>query len=113
MEYFVIKTREIMKFAMTSHSAMRIIFLLPYRLTYVCYLLLILYFLKKIVFKIASVVWWPEFLAIDPEVRVRFPALTDFLKSSGSVTHVRWSPCPHSVARPRVADGGTASSYGG
>jgi hypothetical protein len=25
---------------------------------------------------------------------------------------VRWGPCPHSMARPRVADGGTASSYG-
>jgi hypothetical protein len=25
----------------------------------------------------------------------------------------RWGPCPHSMARPRVADGGTASSYGG
>jgi hypothetical protein len=22
-------------------------------------------------------------------------------------------PCPYSMARPRVADGGTASSYGG
>jgi hypothetical protein len=27
--------------------------------------------------------------------------------------HVRWGPCPHSMARPRVTDGGTASSYGG
>jgi hypothetical protein len=27
--------------------------------------------------------------------------------------HVRWDPCPHSMARPRVADGGTASRYGG
>jgi hypothetical protein len=26
---------------------------------------------------------------------------------------VRWVPCHHSMARPRVADGGTASSYGG
>jgi hypothetical protein len=26
----------------------------------------------------ASVVWWSEFLATDPEVRVRFPALPDF-----------------------------------
>jgi hypothetical protein len=25
----------------------------------------------------------------------------------------RWGPCPHSMARPRVADEGTASSYGG
>jgi hypothetical protein len=29
----------------------------------------------------ASVVLWSEFLATDPEVRVRFPALPDFLKS--------------------------------
>jgi hypothetical protein len=27
--------------------------------------------------------------------------------------HVRWDPCPHSMARPRVADGGTASRYVG
>jgi hypothetical protein len=29
------------------------------------------------------------------------------------ISHVRWDPCPHSMARPRVADGGTASRYGG
>jgi type IV secretory pathway TrbD component len=34
----------------------------------------------------ASVVSWSEFLATDPEVRVRFPALTDFLRNSGSGT---------------------------
>jgi hypothetical protein len=28
----------------------------------------------------ASVVWWSEFLATDPEERVRFPALPDFLE---------------------------------
>jgi hypothetical protein len=33
----------------------------------------------------ASVVQWSEFVATDPEVRVRFPALPDFL-SSGSGT---------------------------
>jgi hypothetical protein len=27
--------------------------------------------------------------------------------------HVRWGPCPQSMAHPRVADGGTASRYGG
>jgi hypothetical protein len=32
------------------------------------------------------VVQWSEFLATDPEVRVRFPALPDFLRSSGSGT---------------------------
>jgi hypothetical protein len=31
-----------------------------------------------------SVVQWSEFLATDPEVRVRFPALPDFLRNSGS-----------------------------
>jgi hypothetical protein len=34
----------------------------------------------------ASVVYWAEFLATDPEVLVRFPALPDFLSSSGSGT---------------------------
>jgi hypothetical protein len=31
-------------------------------------------------------VYWSKFLAKDPEVRVRFPALTHFLRSSGSGT---------------------------
>jgi hypothetical protein len=30
------------------------------------------------------VVKWSEFLATDPEVRVRFPAVSDFLRSSES-----------------------------
>jgi hypothetical protein len=34
----------------------------------------------------ASVVYWSEFLPTDPEIRVRFPALLDFLRSSGSGT---------------------------
>jgi hypothetical protein len=34
----------------------------------------------------ASVVYWIEFLAVDPEVRVRIPALPDFVRSSGSGT---------------------------
>jgi hypothetical protein len=29
---------------------------------------------------------WSEFLASDPEVRIRFPELPDFLRSSGSGT---------------------------
>jgi hypothetical protein len=29
---------------------------------------------------------WSKFLATDPEVRIRFPALPDFLRSSGSGT---------------------------
>jgi hypothetical protein len=33
-----------------------------------------------------SVVEWPEFLATDPEVQVRFPVLPNFLRSSGSGT---------------------------
>jgi hypothetical protein len=32
------------------------------------------------------VVKWSEFLATDAEVPVRFPALPDFLRSSGSGT---------------------------
>jgi hypothetical protein len=32
------------------------------------------------------VVLWSEFLATEPEVRVRFPVLPDFLRSSGSRT---------------------------
>jgi hypothetical protein len=35
-------------------------------------------------YQTASVVWWSEFLATDPEVWVGFPALPDFLRSSGS-----------------------------
>jgi hypothetical protein len=35
---------------------------------------------------IASVVWWSELLATDPEVLVRFPELPNFLRSSGSGT---------------------------
>jgi hypothetical protein len=34
----------------------------------------------------ASVVQWSEFRATDPELRVRFPALSEFLRSSGSGT---------------------------
>jgi hypothetical protein len=34
----------------------------------------------------ASVGYWSELLATDPEVRVRFPALPDFLRSGGSGT---------------------------
>jgi hypothetical protein len=35
---------------------------------------------------IISVVWWSEFLATVPEVWVSFPALSHFLRSSGSGT---------------------------
>jgi hypothetical protein len=45
-------------------------------------------FRKNLTFPIltaaASVVQWSEFLVTDPEVWVRFPALQDFLISSGS-----------------------------
>jgi hypothetical protein len=34
----------------------------------------------------ASAVWWSEFLATDLKVLVQFPALPDFLRSSGSGT---------------------------
>jgi hypothetical protein len=36
--------------------------------------------------KTTSVIQWSEFLVTDPEVWVRFPALPDFLSSSGSGT---------------------------
>jgi hypothetical protein len=36
-----------------------------------------------------------------------------FLRNILPPSHVRWDPCPHSMARSRVADGGTASKYGG
>jgi hypothetical protein len=32
------------------------------------------------------VVEWPAFLATDPQARVRFPTLSDFLRSGGSGT---------------------------
>jgi hypothetical protein len=32
----------------------------------------------------ASVVYWSEFLATDPEIWVQFPVLQDFLRSNGS-----------------------------
>jgi hypothetical protein len=34
----------------------------------------------------------------------------DLISVTGCL-HVRWGPCPHSMACPRVADGGKASSY--
>jgi hypothetical protein len=34
----------------------------------------------------ASVVYWSEFLATNPETWVQFPALLDFVRSSGSGT---------------------------
>jgi hypothetical protein len=46
----------------------------------------------------ASVVYWSEFLAIDPEVWVRFPALPDFLRSSGSGTMLGGSLSPQQGA---------------
>jgi hypothetical protein len=42
-------------------------------------------FKSKRTFKlISSLVQWSEFLATDPGVRVRLPALPEFLRSSGS-----------------------------
>jgi hypothetical protein len=40
----------------------------------------------KVIRKAASVVSRSELLATDPEVRVRFPALPDFMRNSGSGT---------------------------
>jgi hypothetical protein len=49
-------------------------------------LLLVTLFNFIIWIQTASVAKWSEFLATDPEVRVRFPSLPDFLRSSGSGT---------------------------
>jgi hypothetical protein len=46
---------------------------------YLCLALSIVY-LSNPFSPTASVVWWSEFLATDPEARVRFPALPDFLE---------------------------------
>jgi hypothetical protein len=48
--------------------------------------MLLLLLLLLIIIVTASVVYWSEFLAVDPEIRVRFLALPDFLRSRGSGT---------------------------
>jgi hypothetical protein len=40
---------------------------------------------KVLIMKTASVVWWSEFLATDPVVEVRFPALPDLPAAAFSV----------------------------
>jgi hypothetical protein len=35
------------------------------------------------------------------------------MEPEGSLPHSQVGPCQHGMARPRVADGGTASKYGG
>jgi hypothetical protein len=52
------------------------------------------------------VVYWSEFLATDPEARVRLPALPDFLRSSGPGTgstqprEYNWELLDRKVAAP-------------
>jgi hypothetical protein len=49
-------------------------------------------FMRMYVLVTASVVQWSEFLVTDPEVRVRFSAVPDFLRSVDSgtgSTHLR------------------------
>jgi hypothetical protein len=41
---------------------------------------------NKLCVRMTSVVWWSELLATNPEVRVRFPALPDFVRSNGTGT---------------------------
>jgi hypothetical protein len=41
---------------------------------------------KNTSYDFGTVFQWSEFLATDPEVRVRYPALPDSLRSSGSGT---------------------------
>jgi hypothetical protein len=43
----------------------------------------LLYFTLLLAVRTASVVQWSEFLATDPEVRVRLPVLSDFLNEVG------------------------------
>jgi hypothetical protein len=47
------------------------------RCLYVCggYDCLLLFLIRQYLTETASAVWWSEFLATDPEARVRFPAL--------------------------------------
>jgi hypothetical protein len=45
-----------------------------------------LFYVRFVLDETASVVYSSEFLATDPEARVRFPALPDFLRNSGSGT---------------------------
>jgi hypothetical protein len=43
------------------------------------------FYLMSVHFRVAaSVVQWSKFLTADPEVWARFPALSDFLRGSGS-----------------------------
>jgi hypothetical protein len=48
-----------------------------------CVIIIIIIIIMLCVLGTASVVYWSDFLTTDPEVRVRFPALSDFLRSSG------------------------------
>jgi hypothetical protein len=48
----------------------------------------------EVMTSVVTVVSWSELLATDPEVRVRFPALPDFVRSSGFGTEST-QPCQH------------------
>jgi hypothetical protein len=63
-------------------------FVIIYLYTFIILLLLLRFHLTWTICiaMIASLVYWLEFLATDPEVRVRLPVLPDFLRSSGSGT---------------------------
>jgi hypothetical protein len=50
------------------------------------YIYIIYIYIYIYIYITAYVVKWSKFLVIDPEVWVRFLALTDFLRSSGSGT---------------------------
>jgi hypothetical protein len=50
----------------------------------------------------ASVAWWSEFLATDPEARVRFPALPDFLTKKKKKTVVGLEQGPLSLVSTNV-----------
>jgi hypothetical protein len=54
----------------------------------------------------ASVVQWSEFLAADLDVRIRFPALPDFLRSIGSGTGST-QPCDYNWEATRMKSSGS------
>jgi hypothetical protein len=63
----------------------------------VLHILLRLLLLLLLLLSTSTEVWWSEFLATAPEVRIRLLALPDFMKSSGSRTG---SIQPLAVASP-------------
>jgi hypothetical protein len=62
---FVLRVILVLQAAIATTAIRQCIVLISLFHIYICYRLMLT----------ASVVWWSEFLATDPEARVRFPAL--------------------------------------